>query len=280
MVVIVAAFLLQITIVTLLSHQKGTGHSASNPSPTTLLCSVYGIFSGFQLLYWLGIAALAALIDPPGIKPVLRPDKQQAIFFLKGLAVGLAVMAATVLTIVAVGDAQIHRAPESLPVHTAYGVAWLLADILGAAGEEILYRGLFLVFVARLFGKRTAIVFTALAFALAHGANPGATAIWIVRLAVAGLLLAYSVFRSGTIWWGTGYHAGWNFASAPLFGAVGSGYLNQGSAFTFLPSGSALITGGLIGPEGSVFAFVAVLIGIGFLFLTVPLNEQRHNPAR
>ena len=184
-------------------------------------------------------------------------------------------MAAVVLMIVAVGDAQLHSSPGSAPVHMAYGVAWLLAEILGAAGEEVLYRGLILVLVTRLFGKRTAIVTSAFAFALGHGANPGASYVWMVRLAVAGLLLAYSVFRSETVWWGSGYHAGWNFASAPLFGAVGSGYLDKGSIFTFLPSGSALITGGSVGPEGSAFAFLAVVVGIAFLVLTVPPNEQR-----
>jgi membrane protease YdiL (CAAX protease family) len=185
-------------------------------------------------------------------------------------------MAATVLTIVFVGDAQIHSSPGTAAVHTVYGVAWFLAEILGAAGEEILYRGLLLILVMRLFGMRMAMVVSALAFMAGHGANPGASVVWMVRLALAGLLLAYSIFRSGTVWWATGYHAGWNFASAPLFGAVGSGYFDRGSIFTFLSSGSALITGGPVGPEGSVFAFLAVVIGFGFLVLTVPAREQRH----
>jgi hypothetical protein len=37
-----------------------------------------------------------------------------------------------------------------------------------------------------------------------------------------------------------------------------------------------LITGGSVGPEGSAFAFLAVVVGIGFLVVTVPPNEQRH----
>ena len=156
----------------------------------------------------------------------------------------------------------------------AYGVAWFLAEILGAAGEEVLYRGLILILVTRLLGLRTAMVISALAFAAGHGANPGASAVWMVRLAAAGVLLAYSVFRSGTVWWATGYHAGWNFASAPLFGAVGSGFVDQGSVFTFHSWGSALITGGPVGPEGSIFAFVAVLAGTGFLMVTVPRHAQ------
>ena len=183
----------------------------------------------------------------PGITPVLRHHQRQVIYLLKGLAIGFSVMVATVLMIVAVGDAQLRLSPGSASIHAAYGIAWLLAEIVGAAGEEVLFRGLILVLASRLLGMRMAIVISALAFSLAHGANPGASYIWMVRLAAAGMLLGYSVFRSGTLWWGIGYHAGWNFASAPLFGAVGSGYLDQGHIFAFLPSENALVTGGPVG---------------------------------
>ena len=247
-VVVAAAFLLQVTLVTSAYQLVRRWLGISPPPPKTLLCSAYSLLMSFRLIWW--------------------------------LAIGFAVMAAAVLMMVAVGDAQLHSSLGSAPLRVAYGAAWLLAEILGAAAEEILYRGLILVLITRLCGKRTAIVTSAFAFALGHGANPGASYVWMVRLAVAGLLLAYSVFRSGTVWWGTGYHAGWNFSSAPLFGAVGSGYLDQGSIFTFLPSGSALITGGPVGPEGSAFAFLAVVIGIGFIVLTVPPNEQRHYHER
>jgi membrane protease YdiL (CAAX protease family) len=242
-------------------------------TPHTLVCSAYNLLVSIRLIWWIAITALVAVIDAPGIAAVLHYDKRQATNFLKGLAIGLAVMAATVLTIVAVGDAQLLRSAGSATVHLAYGAAWLVGEILGSAGEELLFRGLILVLTARLFGIRTAMVVSALAFSLAHGANPGASYIWMVRLGAAGLLLAYSVFRSGSLWWAIGYHAGWNFASAPLFGAAGSGYIDQGHIFTFLPSGSNLITGGAVGPEGSVFAFVAVVIAtVLFLFTTLP-NE-------
>ncbi len=80
------------------------------------------------------------------------------------------------------------------------------------------------------------------------------------------MLLAYAVYRTRSFWWSIGYHAGWNWASAPLFGAAGSGYLNQGHLLDFTPTGSAWITGGAVGPEGSIFAFVAVLCACGLLF--------------
>jgi membrane protease YdiL (CAAX protease family) len=150
--VVVAAFLLQVTLVTSAYQLVRKWLGISPPPPNMLLCSAYSLLTSFRLIWWLAVAALVAIIDPPGVAPVLRPDKRQAIYFLKGLAIGFAVMAAAVVMIVAVGDAQLHSSPGSASVHAAYGVAWLLGEILGAAGEEVLYRGLILVLVARLFG--------------------------------------------------------------------------------------------------------------------------------
>jgi hypothetical protein len=72
-----------------------------------------------------------------------------------------------------------------------------------------------------------------------------------------------------------GYHTGWNWASAPLFGAAGSGYLDQGHLFDFTPTGSVLITGGTVGPEGSIFAFVAVLCA--FILLLASTRQGTEN---
>jgi len=82
--------------------------------------------------------------------------------------------------------------------------------------------------------------------------------------------LAYAVYRTGSLWWSVGYHAGWNWASAPLFGAAGSGYLDQGHLFDFLPYGSVWLTGGAVGPEGSLFAFLAVVMAFVLLRKTLP----------
>jgi membrane protease YdiL (CAAX protease family) len=241
-----------------------------SPVPHTLLCSALNLLFVLRLSWWVVVTGLVVWIDRTGIVEVLRCDRRQVDYFLKGLAIGLAVMMAAILGIVAFGDAQLHASPGSFAAHVGYGAAWVAGMIVVSAAEEVLFRCLILILMARLFGMRVALVASALAFSLVHVANPEASAIWMVRLFAAGLLLAYSVFRSGTIWWGIGYHAGWNLASAPLFGAAGSGYILQGRIFTFVPAGSALITGGAVGPEGSVLAFVAVVVATVLLLLTVP----------
>ncbi len=275
--VVAAGYFFQDQILTAPYHHARTWLGISPPPPHTLVCSAFSILVSFRLIWWLAIARIVAFVDPPGIAPLLRYRRRALSYLLKGMAIGFAVMSLTILTIVAVGAAHLCSSPGSAIIHIAHGTGWLLAETIGAAEEEVLFRGLLLVLVNRLLGERATIVITALAFSLAHGANPSASSIWMVRLAAAGALLAYSVFRSGTVWWGIGYHAGWNFASAPFFGAVGSGYRNEGHILSLLPSGSAVITGGTVGPEGSIFAFLAVVIGVGLLVLTVPQDRKRRN---
>ena len=87
------------------------------------------------------------------------------------------------------------------------------------------------------------MLISGLMFSGLHLSNHGATRIWLLRLFLQGVLLAYAVFRTGSLWWSVGYHTGWNWVSAPFFGAVGSGYLDEGHIFKFYPRGSAWVSG-------------------------------------
>jgi uncharacterized protein len=53
--------------------------------------------------------------------------------------------------------------------------------------------------------------------------------------------------------------------------------LDEGHLFNFEPHGSAWITGGTVGPEGSVFAFVAVMMALACL-LTATRNRRTEEP--
>jgi hypothetical protein len=238
--------------------------------PAVLLSSTYLLVVTVRLFWWAALAGFAYLIDKDASQGVFRRSSQPFALFLKGLGIGLLVMAGTILAIVALGDAQLKASPGTAWTHVLYGGKWLLGEVVGAAGEELLYRGLILVAVSRIAGTKAAIFVSAFAFTLGHVLNPGASLIWMIRLFAAGLLLCYSVLRTGSLWWAIGYHAGWNWMSAPFFGAAGSGYIDEGHIFSFGPAGPNWVTGGAVGPEGSVFAFLAVLLGAFLLLVTTP----------
>jgi membrane protease YdiL (CAAX protease family) len=203
-------------------------------------------------------------------------DRRASRHLVMGLSIGLLVMAAAILVIAAIGDATISPNSNSAAGDLKFGGGWLLADLVGALGEELYGRAAILLVAERLVGWKGAIVVSGVMFFMIHLGNPGASVIWLARLGVQGALLAYAVYRTGSLWWSVGYHAGWNWASAPLFGAAGSGYLDQGHLFNFVPRGSALLTGGAVGPEGSVLAFLAVAIA----FVLLRKMVSSHSTAR
>lgn len=119
--VVVAAYFLEDAIVTTPYHQIRAWLGIPPPPPNTLLCAAYSILVSFRLLWWLIIAGFVAFIEPPGITPVLRHHQRHVTYYLKGLAIGFSVMVATVLMIVAAGDAQLRLSPGSASIHAAYG---------------------------------------------------------------------------------------------------------------------------------------------------------------
>ncbi|MCQ8277632.1 CPBP family intramembrane metalloprotease [Acetobacteraceae bacterium KSS8] len=182
-----------------------------------------------------------------------------------GLGIGLVVMSCVVLAITATGSATVSVSMQSPLSALGYGTSWFLFDFIGATGEELFGRVAVLLVAERFVGWRGAIVVSGCMFFVLHLDNPGVSWIWLARLFCQGTLLAYAVYRTGSVWWSVGYHTGWNWVSAPLFGAAGSGYLDEGHLLDFKPTGSSLLTGGAVGPEGSVFAFIAVLCAFGLL---------------
>lgn len=223
------------------------------------------------------VAGVRAILPRRGDGFPFRGPRRTALA-LGGLATGLAVMTAAIAGIIATGHATASVAAGSAASRLASGGGWLAADLVGAVGEELYARVAVLLVAERLLGWRGALLVSGLMFAALHLGNPGVTWLWLLRLSVQGVLLAYAVYRTGSFWWSAGYHAGWNWASAPLFGAAGSGFLDRGHLLDFTPAGTAWISGGPVGPEGSVLAFVAMLGAFGLLLATTPARSP--NPAR
>ncbi|MCQ8242178.1 lysostaphin resistance A-like protein [Rhizosaccharibacter radicis] len=191
-----------------------------------------------------------------------------------GLATGLAVMLGCIIAIWATNSATIVFSGQTAAATVRNGLFWLILEYIGAAGEELFARGTLLLVAKRFLGWRGAVLVSGLIFAVEHLGNPGASWIWLLRLFFQGMLLSYAVFRTGSLWWSVSYHAGWNWVSAPLFGALGSGYLDEGHIFNFMPTGSRWLTGGSVGPEGSIFAFVAVLCAFAVLLASMRGTKQ------
>ncbi|MEG3179817.1 CPBP family intramembrane glutamic endopeptidase [Sphingomonas sp. LT1P40] len=129
-----------------------------------------------------------------------------------------------------------------------------------AAHEEGLHRGYAFVQLSRAISFWPAAAILSFWFIWGHFGNEGATT---VSLAVAGLfalVLAYSLLRTGSLWFALGFHASWNFTQSFVFGLYNSGSGSRDALMVSQVQGSPLLTGGSAGPEGSVLSLGAIMM--------------------
>lgn len=130
-----------------------------------------------------------------------------------------------------------------------------------ALAEEVIFRGLPLVLLAVAAGRPAAIVATSALFGVVHLGNPGVTTLAIFNIALAGVFLAVAFYAPGGMWTAWGAHLGWNGMLAALDAPV-SGLPFLIPLIDYDPDGPAWLTGGSFGPEGGLFATVALAIAI------------------
>lgn len=99
-------------------------------------------------------------------------------------------------------------------------ITGLSTVILFAIGEEVVFRGTILEALRERFGPLTAILVTSILFGLAHASNPGASALSVINVALAGVALATAVIGTSSLWMAIGFHVTWNVALSSVFGVV------------------------------------------------------------
>jgi len=147
------------------------------------------------------------------------------------------------------------------------GLPWLelaLVFMPAAFHEELAFRG-YLFQKLRSWNRGAAFAFSSLLFALLHLGNSSVTALAVVNIALAGILLALAWERYERLWFPIGIHLAWNILSGPVLGYPVSGYAPQSTLFETTERGAAWITGGSFGIEGSVFIAVVEIAAIGWL---------------
>jgi len=168
-----------------------------------------------------------------------------------------------------------------------YGLEWAIVFVGVGFFEEFLFRG-YLQFNltecmaalvrylsptnkhAEAIGFWSAAALISFGFGLTHSFNPGESSIGLLCAGCAGLMFAFSLWRTGSLWWAIGLHTAWDWAQSFLFGVADSGSISAHRLLSTHPVGPAWLSGGATGPEGSIFVLPVMAVLLIIAAVTLP----------
>ena len=141
-----------------------------------------------------------------------------------------------------------------------FAVYWAVFFVMVGFFEEFLFRGYTLFTGANGVGFWPAAVLLSACFGAVHWHNPGENWIGLLAAAFIGLFLCLTVRRTGSLWFAVGFHASWDWGESFLYSVPDSGGMVTGHLLKSSFHGPAWLTGGSVGPEGSVLVFATVAV--------------------
>ena len=160
-----------------------------------------------------------------------------------------------------------------------FGAMWAIAFLIVGFAEEFLFRGYALATLTDGIGFWPAAIVLSGLFGAVHLHNLGENPTGAVSAGLVGLLFCFSLRRTGSLWFAIGLHAAWDYGESFVFSVPNSGAVVQGHLLNshFQASAPAWLTGGSVGPEGSVLVFVVLAV----LFVVVDrMYPEVKFPAR
>jgi uncharacterized protein len=195
-------------------------------------------------------------------------------FFLRGMLWGLATEACTTLLIFALGGYSFGSLALDTAAIVRYSILWAIAFLLVGVQEEFCFRGYLLRTLSSGIRFWPAALVTSLPFALWHLSNPGENWIGVLYIVLWALVMCLTIRRTGSLWFAVGFHAASDYAMTFLFSVNNSGTGAQGQLLHSVVHGPAWLTGGNVGPEGSIFSFVSILLFAGIFSLLYKSQES------
>ena len=196
-----------------------------------------------------------------------------------GMALGAVTPLVVLGVLVAIGHAGIRWETTDLTAVVRATLPMTFGVLLLSASEEIVFRGYPLRMLAESWGPGTAAIVTGAAFGLLHAGNPGANPGGLVIIALNGVLLAWVVTLTGSLWLACGYHGGWNLMAAVILGLRDSGAVHEGALLRSDLSGPTWLTGGAFGFEASLLTAVVEVLVLGWMIRNAgrldPMGPQR-----
>ena len=180
--------------------------------------------------------------------------------FWQGLVWGLVMISATILLIRLLGGFSFGELALHGPALWGYAVLWGLVFLAVGLFEEFFFRGYTQFTLASGIGFWPAATMISAVFGAWHLGNKGEDVAGALSVFVIGMFFCLTLRRTGNLWFAVGLHASFDWGETFLFSVPNSGIVAPGHLLNSSFHGPAWLTGGTVGPEGSVLAFVVVAL--------------------
>lgn len=151
-----------------------------------------------------------------------------------------------------------------LAIHGArlarFAAYWAAMFLLVGFFEEFLMRGYTQFTLARAVGFWPSAIILSGTFGLIHAQNNGEQWPGLLAAGFIGLFFCLTLRRTGNLWFAVGFHAAWDWGETYFYSVPDSGMTAPGHLLSSSLQGPAWLSGGTVGPEGSVLCFVVIAL--------------------
>jgi membrane protease YdiL (CAAX protease family) len=197
--------------------------------------------------------------------------------FWQGAVWGLLAQSVVILAIYALGGFSFGTFALSGSALLKYGVLWALVYLMVGLAEQFQIRGYMQFTLTKGIGFWPSALLLSAVFAAGHLDNLRESWPGILEVYVFGLLCCLTLCRTGNLWFAVGLHAAWDFAEQFLYGVPNSGLRATNVLLNSTVHGPRWLTGGEVGPEGSVFTFLCW--GLSFLLFSKLYPVKTNSPV-
>lgn len=186
--------------------------------------------------------------------------------FLAGLAWGIAALTLLLVVMHGIGVFDFGKLATHGVRAFKFASFWAVFFLLVALYEDFLFRGYSLITLSEATGFWPAAILISALFGATHLLlNRGETLVGATGAAGVGLFFCFTLRRTGTLWFAVGMHAAWDWGETFLYSVPDSGVVFRGHLLNSSFHGTRWLTGGSVGPEGSILVFALLLVmWVGF----------------
>ena len=194
--------------------------------------------------------------------------------FWEGMLWGIVTISLVIGLIAAVGAYSFGPLALAGSAIFRNAVLWLIGFFLVGVFEEFAFRGYMQYTLGSGIGFWPAAAILSALFAAVHLNNPGEGIVGALSVVVIAIFFCLTLRRTGNLWFAIGLHCSFDWGETFVYSVPNSGTTTAGALSHSSLHGARWITGGAVGPEGSIFCFLCVAL----LFLLFHLKYPPKRP--